>query len=237
MQLSGMCFGALLALCIVACCAYKICGPAEEEDYRRYRTSSFKPVTTRYTSELLREIYTVPTNTLSSANQTTTEKKDILPPTPPISSNPNIQRHTLSEGSILGTAVSNDHTIQQQQQRPLPPPPPINIPNGRAIMEEAVRGGSMMSGSGGGTGSTGGCLSLGAVLDHRPRGVTISSLSTSRLLNEARRPGVAPRLAAHLNNSTLDLTHPHHQQQHIATFAPLHNSTRSLLEQPQTAIV
>ncbi|KAK3849131.1 hypothetical protein Pcinc_044103 [Petrolisthes cinctipes] len=60
MQLSAMCFGALLALCVVACCAYKICGPAEEEDFSN-RYSVLKPLhPPRLPPELLREIYTLP---------------------------------------------------------------------------------------------------------------------------------------------------------------------------------
>ncbi|ROT72405.1 hypothetical protein C7M84_009210 [Penaeus vannamei] len=64
MQLSAMCFGALLALCIVACCAYKICGPAQEEDWGS-RYSVLKPAP-RLPPELLREIYTLPTPTALS---------------------------------------------------------------------------------------------------------------------------------------------------------------------------
>ena len=201
MQLSAMCFGALFALCIVACCAYKICGPAEEEDYsRRYRYTSLKP---RLPPELLREIYTLPASTVLAPPTTKQEEKPPLPP-------PNSHNQTrtlfssqpnLSEGSMFGTAVSmGDHKV-------LP-----HLPNGRAVTDE----------------NRSGCgLSLGYVLESRPRVLTIASLSSSRLLTEARRPGVAPRLAAHLNNSTLDLTNPNDG------FSP---ASRSHSE-PHTAIV
>ncbi|XP_076053599.1 uncharacterized protein LOC143032612 [Oratosquilla oratoria] len=65
MQLSAMCFGALFALCIVACCAYKICGPAEDEEIRP-KILRREPIPSRTPPELLKEIYTVPTPTALS---------------------------------------------------------------------------------------------------------------------------------------------------------------------------
>ncbi|KAK7020134.1 hypothetical protein SK128_002729 [Halocaridina rubra] len=63
MQLTAMCFGALFAVCVVGCCAYKICGPAEEVEWGS-QYSVLKPPR-RQPPEILREIYTVPA---SSAN-------------------------------------------------------------------------------------------------------------------------------------------------------------------------
>ncbi|MPC82139.1 hypothetical protein E2C01_076785 [Portunus trituberculatus] len=50
-----MCLGALLALCVVACCAYKICGPAEELEWgSQYSVLKKSP---RPPPELLRELF------------------------------------------------------------------------------------------------------------------------------------------------------------------------------------
>lgn len=54
MQLTAMCLGALMALCVVACCAYKICGPAEELEWGSQYSVLKKPP--RQPPELLREL-------------------------------------------------------------------------------------------------------------------------------------------------------------------------------------
>ena len=214
MQLSAMCFGALFALCVVACCAYKICGPAEEEDFsRRYRYTTLK---TRLPPELLREIYTLPASTVVPP-PTTQEENPIIPPPPPVtqtqsrpslcSSQPNLSGNSLF-GNNMNSGLGGGMGLGAADHKMLS----SHLQNGRAIPPE-----DSQSGCG---------LALGYVLDNRPRVLTISSLSSSRLLTEARRPGVAPRLAAHLNNSTLDLTSPQ------GGFPP----ERSLSE-PHTAIV
>ncbi|XP_018025226.2 uncharacterized protein LOC108680823 [Hyalella azteca] len=130
MQLSAMCFGALIALCIVTCCAYKICGPAEEEDFRSYRPAFRQP---RIPPELYREIYTLP-----GAGQ----EKPLMDSgdAPPGSMTPH-----------LGGGVVDD---------------PSGLLNGRG----RTAGGRLVGGTG--------------------------------------RAGVAPRLAQHLHNSSLDLTCP-----------------------------
>ncbi|KAK4301177.1 hypothetical protein Pmani_026663 [Petrolisthes manimaculis] len=56
MQLTAMCLGALIALCVVACCAYKICGPAEELEWGSQYSVLKKPSGTRRTPEILREL-------------------------------------------------------------------------------------------------------------------------------------------------------------------------------------
>lgn len=214
-----MCFGALFALCIVACCAYKICGPAEEEDWgRRYKFSTIKPIGARIPPELLKEIYTLPTNKLTATKRTSSiEKKEVLK-TPPTMQNNLIpfKKHSFSDVSKFERLPNNGHPFQ----RPLPPIPPTNLPNGRIFIDDV--GFQRMDEIDGYDQQD---------FDDMARGPLLSSLSTSRLLNEPNFQ-VAPRRynynSSNYNNnsnSTFDLSHPQHPM-----YSQFQSSSRSLTD-------
>ncbi|XP_042871973.1 uncharacterized protein LOC122253186 isoform X2 [Penaeus japonicus] len=243
MQLSAMCFGALLALCIVACCAYKICGPAEEEDWGS-RYSVLKPAP-RLPPELLREIYTLPTPTALSqassaaanpstatgadasgtpshrgasggkASGVTCAKMEGGPRVTSVSAEPvpNSTRGTatslahLPNGRPRGPPLGGDTT-------PATPRRPVSSHSSRGPVAKPPR-----------------LLNLGAMLEGRPRLLTLSAVSSARAARAAAGRGAANRLAAHnQHSSTLDLARA------AATSSTPSLSHRSLSE-PHTAVV
>ncbi|XP_063875295.1 uncharacterized protein LOC135108342 isoform X2 [Scylla paramamosain] len=221
MQLSSMCFGALLALCVVACCAYHICGPAEELDYGRY--SSFKNDHPRLPPELLREIYTLPATTSllqpESRPGSAVKQPATLPqPSPSIhASRPAevAQVGTMSgfmEGRMRAASVGRDIRESLGGQRTaltghLPngrlrgpttgetTPPllrrPLTVQNTRADVCRPPR-----------------LLNLNCMVDGRPRLLTLSAMTSSRAAREVAGRGAANRLAAHDQTSSTSRSGP-----------------------------
>ena len=242
MQLSSMCFGALLALCVVACCAYYICGPAEELDYSRY--STFKSSTPRLPPELLREIYTLP----STTSLLQPEEQPVLavkPPTTLPQVSPSIptsrpaevvQGGTMTgllEGGMRTASISRESLGGQRAAFAAhlpngrlrgPPagettPPlmrrPLTVQNTRADVCRPPR-----------------LLNLNCMVDGRPRLLTLSAMTSSRAVKEVAGRGAANRLAAHnQTSSTLDLA-----RAAAASIPSLSHSHRSFSE-PHTSLV
>ncbi|XP_069940207.1 uncharacterized protein [Cherax quadricarinatus] len=245
MQLSAMCFGALLALCIVACCAYKICGPAEEIDYSP-RYSAIKAEHPRLPPELLREIYTLSTSSSGHSQQSgTTHKQTTTTPSEPTT--PASQRPTnpgtvdsvssIYEGGPRVTSVSRESLgsgrnalsgyLPNGRPRgpplgdvtpaitPAPPRRPITVQNTRADVYKPPR-----------------LLNLNCMLDGRPRLLTLSAISSSRSVKEVVGHGAANRLAEHnQHSSTLDLARA------AAASIPSLSHTHRSLSDPYTSLV
>ncbi|MPC72760.1 hypothetical protein E2C01_067073 [Portunus trituberculatus] len=245
MQLSSMCFGALLALCVVACCAYHICGPAEELDYGRY--STFKSDHSRLPPEILREIYTLPATTSllqqESRPGSAVKQPSTLPqPSPSIhASRPAevAQVGTMSgfmEGRIRAASVGRDIRESLGGQRTalaghLPngrlrgptagetTPPllrrPLTVQNTRADVCRPPR-----------------LLNLNCMVDGRPRLLTLSAMTSSRAAREVAGRGAANRLAAHdQTSSTLDLARA------AAASIPSLSHTHRSFSEPHTSLV
>nr|XP_045591446.1 uncharacterized protein LOC123753521 [Procambarus clarkii] len=274
MQLSAMCFGALLALCIVACCAYKICGPAEEIDYSP-RYTAIKENHPRLPPELLREIYTLPTSASGHSQQSGRTRKSVTTnttpsePTTPAPNRPpesgmmadsvsiffeggprvtSVNRETLGGGrnAILGhlpngrprgpplvdmtpavtpapprrpaemtPAPPRRHAEMTPAVTPAPPRRPITVQNTRADVYKPPR-----------------LLNLNCMLDGRPRLLTLSAMSSSRVAKEVANHGAANRLAEYnQHSSTLDLA-----KAAAASIPSLSHTHRSLSE-PYTSLV
>ncbi|XP_071518059.1 uncharacterized protein [Panulirus ornatus] len=235
MELSAMCFGALLALCIVACCAYKICGPAEEEEWGS-RYSVLKPPHPRLPPELLREIYTLPTSTASVSRSMTKPARSVT--TPVATGN----RHSvkaatassvLMEGGFRVTSVNRDPApgarvaslgqlpngrpgeTPLEDIIPAAPPRPPTPHNIRLTSRKSPR-----------------LLNLGSILEARPRLPTLSSLSSARSARQHAGRGAANRLAAYnQTSSTLDLARA------AAVSIPTINYTHRSFSDPHTAVV
>ncbi|XP_064086060.1 uncharacterized protein LOC135201096 [Macrobrachium nipponense] len=218
-QLSAMCFGALLALCIVACCAYKICGPAEEEDWAS-RYSVLKPPP-RLPPELLREIYTLPSTTSETPVTRSTSQKYTTKSTPVT---PAHRTRSLGASSTINF-VEGGPRVTSVGTDPMPnnirPAASLgNLPNGGPGSSSAGEitpapprrhDSDHRHRSSGHRGHSSGSkspkiLNLGCMLDGRPRLLTLSAVSSARAAKEAAGRGAANRLAAHdQHDSTLDL--------------------------------
>lgn len=242
MQLSAMCFGALLALCVVACCAYHICGPAEELDVTRY--SGFKSEHPRLPPELLREIYTLPSSQSlleSEGDPTSTAKPPVTlsqssPATPitrPVESGQGealsvyvedgIRAPTASRESVRGPrATLAAHLPNGRLRGPaggeVTPPQlrhPLTVQNTRADVCRPPR-----------------LLNLNCMVDGRPRLLTLSALTPSRAPREVAGRGAANRLAAHdQTSSTLDLARA------AAASIPSLSQTHRSFSEPHTSLV
>ncbi|XP_066963114.1 uncharacterized protein [Macrobrachium rosenbergii] len=212
-QLSALCFGALFALCIVACCAYKICGPAEEIDWS-YRYSVFKPPPP-LPPELLEEIYTVPAPDSVSKHSTT----DVQTPKTPKHSRTSLtsQRYNDTPTDIesvfesdrpRGASVSLesvlDHRCANIRQNQLPNGRSLAHSLGSITPSKPHRSISIQNNLS--TCRTPRLLSFGSMLEGRPRLLTLSALTSSRAVKEVSGRNLANRLAAHdQHGSTLDL--------------------------------
>lgn len=245
MQLSSMCFGALLALCVVACCAYHICGPAEELDYTN-RYSAFKSEHPRLPPELLREIYTLPSCT--SLNQpegrpgSAVKSPATLPQPSPspsaLTSRPAEVGHGgpmsgFMEGGMRAASVSREslggqrtalagHLPNGRLRGPtageMTPPQirrPLTVQNTRADVCRPPR-----------------LLNLNCMVDGRPRLLTLSAMTSSRAAREVAGHGAANRLAAHnQTGSTLDLARA------AAAAIPSLSHTHRSFSEPHTSLV
>lgn len=244
MQLSAMCFGALLALCVVACCAYHICGPAEELDYSRY--SGFKSEHPRLPPELLREIYTLPSSLdlaeteegpgpIPTANPPTTlsQSSPATPITRPAEIGqrgamsgymeggmrvPSLSRESLGgPRSILAAHLPNGRLRGPSAGEGTPPQMrrPLTVQNTRADVCRPPR-----------------LLNLNCIVDGRPRLLTLSAMTSSRATREVAGHGAANRLAAHdQTSSTLDLARA------AAASIPSLSQTHRSFSEPHTSLV
>lgn len=245
MQLSSMCFGALLALCVVACCAYHICGPAEELDYSN-RYSAFKSEYPRLPPEILREIYTLPST--MSLNQpqpearpgvavkTPTTVPQLSPSTPtnrPVEVSHSGPLSGFMEGGMRTASVSREslggqrtalagHLPNGRLRGPtageITPPQlrrPLTVQNTRADVCRPPR-----------------LLNLNCMVDGRPRLLTLSAMTSSRAAREVAGHGAANRLAAHnQTGSTLDLARA------AAAAIPSLSHTHRSFSEPHTSLV
>ncbi|XP_053630904.1 uncharacterized protein, partial [Cherax quadricarinatus] len=234
MELSAMCFGALLALCIVACCAYKICGPAEEEDWGS-RYSVLKPPQPRLAPELLREIYTLPSATSSV---TRSSSKPLAAATVP----PTVQRQTAKAAvpaSVRMEGLPRETSVKRATVPEVRVASYGQLPNGRPgepLLDDiipaapprpqtprSVRLSAKKSPR---------LLNIGSILEGRPRLLTLPSLSSSRAARQQAGRGAANRLAEYnQTSSTLDIA-----RAAAATIPNLHYTHRSLSD-PHTAVV
>ncbi|KAK3862471.1 hypothetical protein Pcinc_031672 [Petrolisthes cinctipes] len=250
MQLSAMCFGALLALCVVACCAYKICGPAEEIDYSP-RYSVFKSDHPRLPPEILREIYTLPATTPRPPQPPPqpvvppVQRDSLTAPSTPAPHPPRLAEsgRTGSAGSILEggfralvgretlltrAAAIAAHLPNGRPRGPpggelpqhLTPPPPRRPP----LTHQNTRPDPYRPPR---------LLNLNCMLEGgRPRLLTLSSMSSTRAVREVAGRGAANRLAAHdQTSSTLDLARA------AAASIPSLSYTHRSLSEPQTSVV
>ncbi|KAK7020135.1 hypothetical protein SK128_002730 [Halocaridina rubra] len=211
-QLSALCFGALFALCIVACCAYKICGPAEEVDWS-YRYSVFKQ-TPSLPPELLEDIYTV------QASETIKQPgaDGQTPRTPKSTKNgqsmrPNSDIATDVENSITDcrprvTSVSLESVLERAAL-------PYNnqLPNGRPLAHSlgSITPNKPQRSVASQINLVSSCKppripNFGSIIDGRPRLLTLSALTSSRAVKEVSSHNLANRLAAYdQHGSTLDI--------------------------------
>lgn len=209
MQLSAMCFGALFALCIVACCAYKICGPAEEEEWGS-RYSVLKPTPhPRLPPELLREIYTLPSAPTSTTTRHTAATKSQSAPASTASARrettwPTGGSSVVVEGGPRVTSVSRDAFVRPaagslgQLPNGRPGEPPLDDILPAAPPRPATPRGTPKKSPR--------LPALGSILEGQPCLPTLSSLSSSRSVRDVAGHGAANRLAAHdQTSSTLDL--------------------------------
>lgn len=230
MQLSAMCFGALFALCIVACCAYKICGPAEEEEWGS-RYSVLKPTPhPRLPPELLREIYTLPSAPTSTTTRHTAASKPQPSPAPTAAS----RRETTWPTGASSVMVEGGPRVTSVSRSPLARSAAATLgqlPNGRPgepPLEDILPAAPPRPATPRGTPKKSPRLpALGSILEGQPCLPTLASLSSSRARDVAGH-GAANRLAAHdQTSSTLDL----------ARAAAAINYTHRARPHPHTAVV
>lgn len=211
MQLSAMCFGALFALCIVACCAYKICGPAEEEEWGS-RYSVLKPTPhPRLPPELLREIYTLPSAPTSTTTRHTAATKS---QSAPGSTAAAARRETTWPSGALNVVVEGGPRETSVARDAFPRPAAASLgqlPNGRPgepPLDDILPAAPPRPATPRGTPKKSPRLpALGSILEGGQQCLpTLSSLSSSRSVRDVAGHGAANRLAAHnQTSSTLDL--------------------------------
>ncbi|XP_071518058.1 uncharacterized protein [Panulirus ornatus] len=248
MQLSAMCFGALLALCIVACCAYKICGPAEEIDYSP-RYSAFKTEHSRFPPELLREIYTLSLSASAHSQQAAnTASRPATTTSPSQASNPATRRSPeavvagsvgrYTEGGGLRVTSVSRESLSSERGAKL-----SHLPNGRprgppagevtpSVTPGPPRRPLTVQNTRADVYKPPRLLNLNCMLDGRPRLLTLSAMTSSRAAKEVAGRGAANRLAAYnQHSSTLDLARA------AAASIPSLSQTHRSLSEPYTSLV
>lgn len=243
MQLSAMCFGALLALCVVACCAYHICGPAEELDFTS-RYSMFKSEHPRLPPELLREIYTLP----SSPSLAETEGGTVSTTKPPATlsqsspATPITRPGEISQGGTLSSLMEGGMRVPSISRESLGGPRSVlasHLPNGRLrgpvageVTPPQMRRPLTVQNTRADVCRPPRLLNLNCMVDGRPRLLTLSSMTSSRAVREVAGRGAANRLAAHdQTSSTLDLARA------AAASIPSLSQTHRSFSEPHTSLV